>query len=147
MFGGEIIRKKIKVKIESIEEKTNEEYEVFSIINKNKITYKKDEVKYTLIISENSITLIRESEDFKNILTFKEKRSILSEYIIKSNDMVLEINVETLALKNTSKEILISLTNSLGACSVLLHEWWTDPGQCQHSSTFQVDREGANQGR
>ncbi len=107
MFGGEIIRKKIKVKIESIEEKTNEEYEVFSIINKNKITYKKDEVKYTLIISENSITLIRESEDFKNILTFKEKRSILSEYIIKSNDMVLEINVETLALKNTSKEIYI----------------------------------------
>ncbi len=107
MFGGEIIRKKIKVKIESIEEKTNEEYEVFSIINKNKITYKKDEVKYTLIISENSITLIRESEDFKNILTFKEKRSILSEYIIKSNDMVLEINVETLSLKNTSKEIYI----------------------------------------
>ena len=79
---------------------------IFNII-KNKITYKKDEVKYTLIISENSITLIRESEDFKNILTFKEKRSILSEYIIKSNDMVLEINVETLSLKNTSKEIYI----------------------------------------
>ena len=45
--------------------------------------------------------------EFKNILTFSLNRSILSEYIIKKEDLCLEINIKTLELSIKDKIIYI----------------------------------------
>lgn len=101
------IKKKINGYLKNITENLHEEIKENAIFNKNKITYVKNNVKHEIIIKENQVILIRETNEFKNILTFSKNRSILSEYIVKENNLSLYIEVETLELTTTEKEIYI----------------------------------------
>ena len=106
-----LVVKKIRKKINGyLKNETENQLEIINetaICNKNKITYSKDDIKHTIIYKEKEIILIRESEEFKNILTFSENRSILSEYIIKENDLSVYIEIKTLNINKTDKELCI----------------------------------------
>lgn len=101
------IRKKINGYLKNITENKLEEIKENAICNKNKIIYSKDNIKHTIISKEKEIILIRESEEFKNILTFSKNRSILSEYIIKENNFSVYIEIETLDINKTDNELCI----------------------------------------
>lgn len=102
-----IIRKKLNGYIKNITEDTLENISSNAIITKDKITYINNNIKHVIHIKNNELILIRETNEFKNILTFSIKRSILSEYIIKKEDLCLEINIKTLELSITDKIIYI----------------------------------------
>ncbi len=102
-----IIRKKLTGYIKNITEDTLENISSNAIITKDKITYINNNIKHVIHIKNNELILIRETNEFKNILTFSIKRSILSEYVIKKEDLCLEINIKTLELSITDKIIYI----------------------------------------
>lgn len=102
-----IIRKKLTGYIKNITEDTLENISSNAIITKDKITYINNDVKHIIHIKNNELILIRETNEFKNILTFSLNRSILSEYVIKKEDLCLEINIKTLELSITDKIINI----------------------------------------
>lgn len=102
-----IIRKKLNGYIKNINEDTLENISSNAIITKDKITYINNDVKHIIHIKNNELILIRETNEFKNILTFSLNRSILSEYVIKKEDLCLEINIKTLELSITDKIIYI----------------------------------------
>lgn len=102
-----IIRKKLTGYIKNINEETLENISSNAIITKDKITYINNDVKHIIHIKNNELILIRETNEFKNILTFSLNRSILSEYVIKKEDLCLEINIKTLELSITDKIIYI----------------------------------------
>ena len=60
-----------------------------------------------ILNKEKEIILIRENKDFKNILTFSQNRSILSEYIIKENNLSVFIEIETIKLDKEENGIYI----------------------------------------
>ena len=97
-FGGEIIKKIINGYLKNITENTCDNFNIPAIINKNKINYIFNDTKHIVYIKDNEVILLRENKDMKNILTFSKNRSILSEYIIKSNNIQVDILVETLDL-------------------------------------------------
>ena len=102
-----IIRKKLTGYIKNINEDTLENISSNAIITKDKITYINNDVKHIIHIKNNELILIRETNEFKNILTFSLNRSILSEYVIKKEDLCLEINIKALELSITDKIIYI----------------------------------------
>ena len=102
-----IIRKKLTGYIKNITEDTLENISSNAIITKDKITYINNDVKHIIHIKNNELILIRETNEFKNILTFSLNRSILSEYVIKKEDLCLEINIKALELSITDKIIYI----------------------------------------
>ncbi len=93
------IKIRIKGYIKNITDNSEETFDTNAIVSKNKINYIFDDTKYTFNIKKNILILIRENEEIKNILTFSKNRSILSEYIIKSNDIQLDFLIETIDLK------------------------------------------------
>jgi len=92
------IRKKINGYLNNITDNYYEKINENAILNKNKINYIKDNIKHTIYLKDKEIILIRETKEFKNILTFHKNRSILSEYIIKENNLCVDIEVKTLEL-------------------------------------------------
>ena len=84
--------------LKNITENTCDNFNIPAIINKNKINYIFNDTKHIIHINNNEIILLRENKDMKNILTFSKNRSILSEYIIKSNNIQVDILVETIDL-------------------------------------------------
>lgn len=101
------IRKKINGYLKNITDNQYEEIKENAILTKNKLSYIKDDIKHTILFKENEVFLIRETNIFKNILTFSKNRSILSQYTIKENDLSMYINVKTLELKYTEFELYV----------------------------------------
>ena len=120
------IRKKINGYLENITDKEKEIINENAILNKNKLTYIKDEIKHSILFNENEIILMRESKEFKNILTFSKNRSILSEYIIKENNISFYLEVETLDLKYNEKELcikyMITDSNTIYEYKIIMEE-------------------------
>lgn len=101
------IRKKINGYLKNITDNQYEEIKENAILTKKKLSYIKDDIKHTILFKENEVFLIRETNIFKNILTFSKNRSILSQYTIKENDLNVYINVKTLELKYTEFELYV----------------------------------------
>jgi len=70
-----------------------------AIKTKTKISYILNNEKYTLkIITFKKLVLIRENNEIKNIIYFELNKTISSEYIIKQNNITLDIDIKTLDL-------------------------------------------------
>jgi len=93
------IRKKINGYLNNITDNYYEKINENAILNKNKLTYIKDNVKHIILFKENEVILQRETNEFKNILTFIKNRSILSEYVVKENNLSIYVEIETLELE------------------------------------------------
>ncbi len=88
---------KIKVKgyLRDIDEGTITNIDTFGIKNKNKITYNEETVTNTILQEDNKLILIRENNEFKNILIFDLNKETISEYSLKENDLTIELNIKT----------------------------------------------------
>ena len=88
---------KIKVKgyLRDIDEGTITDIDTFGIKNKNKITYNEETVTNTILQEDNKLILIRENNEFKNILIFDLNKETISEYLLKENDLTIELNIKT----------------------------------------------------
>ena len=44
---------------------------------------------------DNKLILIRENDEFKNVLIFNFNKETVSEYLLKENDLTIELNIKT----------------------------------------------------
>lgn len=90
-----IIKIRIKGFLKDIDEGTITNIDTFGIKNKNKITYNEETVTNTILQEEDKLILIRENDEFKNILIFDINKETISEYLLKENDLTIELNIKT----------------------------------------------------
>lgn len=88
---------KIKVKgyLKDIDEGIITNIDTFGIKNKNKITYNEETVTNTILQEDDKLILIRENDEFKNILIFDLNKETISEYLLKENNLTIELNIKT----------------------------------------------------
>lgn len=68
---------------------------VKAILKDNKISYKNNGINVSIKLSDDGITLERESDDMKLILKFKENETLTTDYIIKSLDLKIKVCTKT----------------------------------------------------
>ncbi len=90
------IKKKIQGNIKNITEKSTNPINEYCIINKNKITYNKDNITHTIYIKDDTLLLTRENEIFKHGMLFNKGKTKLSSYYLKENNLCLDIPIETI---------------------------------------------------
>ena len=89
---------------------TNEKQTInsISIYNKNKISYLDNNDKYTIKLpSKDKLILIRENNDILSTMCFEKNKTIECNYIIKTNDINLFIEITTLSLEINDKYIKV----------------------------------------
>lgn len=89
---------------------TNEKQTInsISIYNKNKISYFANNDKYTIKLpSKDKLILIRENNDILSTMCFEKNKTIECNYIIKTNDINLLIEITTLSLEINDKYIKV----------------------------------------
>lgn len=89
------IKIRIKGFLKDIDEGTITNIDAFGIKNKNKITYNEETVANTVLQEDDKLILIRENDEFKNILIFDLNKETISEYLLKENDLTIELNIRT----------------------------------------------------
>ena len=89
------IKIRIKGFLKDIDEGTITNIDAFGIKNKNKITYNEETVANTVLQEDDKLILIRENDEFKNILIFDLNKETISEYLLKENDLTIELNIKT----------------------------------------------------
>ena len=92
MFGSDIIRIKIKGFLKNITEKEDFFFNEKGIVNKNKISFISDDIKYNVKYSSDEVVMIREGNDFINTFVFNKKKSS-STYILKDNNYAIEMDI------------------------------------------------------
>ena len=107
LFGGVKIKVKVNSILSNTTDKENQIVECTGIKQKNKIIYKHENVKHSLIINKNNIELIRENDIFKNILSFQLNKTTNNEYYIKENNISAYINIITNEINIYENEIII----------------------------------------
>ena len=109
-FLLEVFSIKIKIKgyLKNETEKTTENFEIFGIKNKEKITYIIDGTKYKLDIKEKKINLIRETEEFIHSMVFIPKKTTDTIYYIKEYKSEIPIKIPTKYIKKVNNYIEIA---------------------------------------
>lgn len=97
-LGGIIIRVKINGYLKNEIENENFRIDSRGIKTKNKITYQEDDIKSTINIGKNEVILVRENDEFKNVLIFSENETTITEYLLKENGFVVELHIKTISL-------------------------------------------------
>ena len=111
-----IIKIKVKGYLRNLTENTEELIDTISIKNSNVISYIIDDTKYKLIIENNKITLIRESNEFSHMMLFEENINHSSEYYLKESKYSIEFNILTTKLIIDTNKINISEKISKNTC-------------------------------
>ncbi len=79
----------------------------FGIKQKKIISFTNDNIKHKIILADDLITLIRENEEFVNIIRFAKNKELLSEYTLKENNFTIDLSIKTLDVKISDNFILI----------------------------------------
>ena len=79
----------------------------FGIKQKKIISFMNDNIKHKIILADDLITLIRENEEFVNIIRFAKNKELLSEYTLKENNFIIDLSIKTLDVKISDNFILI----------------------------------------
>ena len=112
------IRILIKGYLKNISENEIVNFECKGIKNKNKVTYVDNDVRFNIKINDDNVMLIRDGSDFINTFIFdKNKKNIISNYLIKENNCDVDIDIDVIDLKIDDDIIyikyLISETNCI----------------------------------
>lgn len=114
MFGSDTIRVKIKGFLRNITENDILYFDEKGIENKNKISFIKDDVKYSIKLSDSEITILREGNDYINSFIFNRTKGS-SSYTLKDNNYTIDMDiiVKELIINDNSfcVKYLISDTN------------------------------------
>ena len=92
------IKLKVKGYLKNLTEITEELIDTKVIKKSNTISYIIDNTKYTLMIDNHNITLVRENNEFSHAMIFKNHTTTKSEYYLKESSYSLEFNIETINL-------------------------------------------------
>lgn len=107
---------KIKVKgyLQNITKNTQDLIETQSIKKSNTINYINNFIKHQIIIDKDKITLIRENDQFKSGIIFKENITTKSEYYLKELNSSLEFSILTtnLIIKENKIDIIYKILES-----------------------------------
>ena len=79
----------------------------FGIKQKKIISFINNNIKHKIILADDLITLIRENEEFVNIIRFAKNKELLSEYTLKENNFTIDLSIKTLDVKISDNFILI----------------------------------------
>ena len=96
--------------LENITENTKIPITSKGIKDKHKLTYHEKDTKNILKINSNQVILIRENEEFKNILIFTLDKNTVSSYLVKENNIELELNIKTTELTIKDNHINVVYT-------------------------------------
>ena len=143
MFGSDIIRVKIKGFLKNITEKENLFFDEKGIINKNKISFISDNIKYNIKYSDSEVIMIRESKDFINTFVFNKKKSS-STYTLKDNDYSIEMDIIVNELIIDNDFINIKYIISDTECE---YEYKKKLGVNINDSINRILKEGKNYGK
>ena len=103
-----IIKTIINGYLKSLDNNDISEINTKGIKNNNKITYYQDNIIHNIIIEDNKITLIRENEEFKSIIEFIENETKQSYYLLKNNNIAIDLNIKTNKIINNENNITIT---------------------------------------
>jgi len=103
-----IIKIRVKGYLKDIDEGKITNIDCLGIKNKDKISYLEDKVTNIIKQEDDVIYLIRESDEFKNILKFKINTETVSEYLLKENNFTIELNIKTTNIEKNDNSIKIS---------------------------------------
>lgn len=105
---------KIRVKSKLVGNDTTHKIDQIGMIHENKIIYYENDVKVTIILSENVITLLRETNEYQLMLLFEEGKTLMGYNQMKEFPMRLSAKVKTNLLKQTDTSIEIKYHLTLG---------------------------------
>ena len=109
--GGILTKINIKGYLKDLTNNEKTIIETNAIKNNQKISYYLDKDKYNLkIISPNKIILTRTTNEIDSTLYFESNKTHQAIYVIKENDLSLEINIRTNNIEITDKYIKITYT-------------------------------------
>lgn len=103
-----IIKTIINGYLKSLDNNDISEINTKGIKNNNKITYYHDNIIHNIIIEDNKITLIRENEEFKSIIEFIENETKQSYYLLKNNNIAIDLNIKTNKIINNENDLTIT---------------------------------------
>lgn len=66
-----------------------------------------EDITHKINITDDNIILIRENKKFKNTLIFSLKNKTVASYILKENNLALDININTKIMEYTDNKITI----------------------------------------
>lgn len=69
--------------------------------------YKVDNIMHKLNISKEDIILVRENNEFKNTLIFSLNKQTVSNYLLKENNLLIDINIKTKKIEKDNDKITI----------------------------------------
>lgn len=108
-FGGDFTKIIIKGYLKNITEDKINKFSCKAIKNKNKISYIIDKDKYTIEhFNQKKITLTRETSDYISKMVFINNKKTIIDYLIKDNNIFLEINMKTKNISISDKYIKIN---------------------------------------
>ena len=93
--------------IKSLTENMVNKIDTKGIKKDNIISYISNNVSHKLIIDKDKITLIRENNEFKSIMEFIYNKPSNSIYLLKENNIEINIKLKTTSIKNTENQISI----------------------------------------
>ncbi len=94
------------------------------IKDKNKITYYENDIKNTIHIQESGnsyIILQRENSEFQNTIIFNPNQDTISTYLLKENNLTIELNIHTDQINITDNQININYTVLESNCEYDYH--------------------------
>ena len=114
MFGSDIIRVKIKGFLRNITENDILNFDEKGIRNKNKISFIKDNIKYSIKLLDNEINMIREGNDYINSFVFKKTKGN-SSYTLKDNNYTIgmDIMIKELVINDNSFNIKYLISDTM----------------------------------
>ena len=98
---------KISIKSKIVSSEDNVDIKVTGIRTNNKIVYKENDKRVTILIFDNKIEMNRYSNDYEINLIFEKGKKTISNYIIFGGSKMFELETITKKLSISDNKILI----------------------------------------
>lgn len=102
-------KKRLEIILKNDQETINTE--CVGIVTDNKLKYNDNGILVILTIEKNKVHMVRENDEYQLNLEFsKESKNTLGSYLLKENNIILDLDIITNNLKITSNCINITYT-------------------------------------
>lgn len=105
---------KIRVTSELLGNDVPHKIETDGLLHNNKIIYYENDVKVTIILEENVVTLLRESNEYQLTFPFEENKKTVGMHKIKTFPMEIEAIIETRLLERDDHQLKLEYHLVLG---------------------------------
>ena len=119
---------KKNIEIRLIADEENISNNVSALVNGNIIRYIEDNVSVTIKKSNDYITMIRENNEYRLTLKFNKNRKEIGKYLLKDNNMLLNLEILTkeLIIDKNKIYILYELNEEYREFELSIKEWFYD---------------------